>query len=167
MCINPSTIATSFGSGCSSFAVFSFSNVHSLESTGFIIYFFIFSKSSVLIFPFITYIFALFASGLSPSVNICKHSDSEFALWSNCPGKYSTPNILSFFANGYSSSKHSSTCGSEKTVFFAFSNISSFIPSTSYLFTIFKSSKFSNSRFSFRSFNRPLASTLNSGFFST
>ena len=100
--------------------VVNFSSVHSLESTGFIKYAFILSISSLLKFPFNTYILAVLAIGLVPDVMICKHSDNEFALWSNCPGKYSIPNTVSFFSNGYSSSKQISTCGSEKIVVLAF-----------------------------------------------
>ena len=94
MFIKPSIVSTSFGSWVSSSSFVSFSNVAILESTEFIMYFFIFSSCSFVIFPFSIYIFAVFVAGLAPPLIICKHSASEFALWSNPPGRNSTPNTL-------------------------------------------------------------------------
>ena len=58
----------------------------------------VFSSSSET-FPFNIYTFADLQVGLSPPLMICKHSSNEFALWSNCPGKNSTANTLSFWSN--------------------------------------------------------------------
>ena len=104
----------------------------SLLSTGFMICFFIFATSSSEIFicessSYRRYTFAAFTCGRSPPDMNCMHCSHESARWSNCPGMYSTANASS--ANGKASTI-TSTCGSEKTLAFAFSKTSNDVPDT-------------------------------------
>ena len=102
--LKPSNIITSAGSSNSVTSVSGFSKPVSLESTGLIQYDLTCSNCSSLICPSKTYVVALLITGFSSSFKNLTHCSAESALWSNCPGKYSTLKILSVSLNGKFSS---------------------------------------------------------------
>ena len=123
--MKPSKIRTSFGSSNCVTSVSGLSMPVSLESTGLIQWAFTASNSSSVISPSITYVVAVRITGSSSSRMHCTHCTAESALWSNCPGKYSTENARSFSFIGNISLYKVSTGGSANTPLHARSNVSS------------------------------------------
>ena len=112
----PSNTVMSAGSSNFCTSVSGITSSVSLESTGLMQYAFILSKSLSEIFPSRTYVVAERITGSSLSLRSFTHCSAESALWSNCPGRYSTENTFPEPAPGNVSSYKSSTGGSAKTV---------------------------------------------------
>ena len=82
--------------------------------------------------PDTTYVVAERMTGSSSPLRSFTHCCAESALWSNCPGRYSTVNTVSLPMHGKSSSYTKSTGGSEKIVTSDFWYASSETSSISY-----------------------------------
>ena len=128
----PSRILMSAGSSYCIFNVSGFSISVSLESTGLIQYALIRPNASSEISPSRRYVTAVRITGSWFSFRNRIQDTAESALWSNCPGRNSTPNTRPFSGIGNSSSYNTSTGGSEKTVLQASAQVSSLTFSTSY-----------------------------------
>jgi len=93
--INPSNVLISLGTLASLVSAFGTLSPISLESTGFIKYFFSTTNSFSEISSN-TYICEALILGLSSLFKSIKHCAAESALWSYCPGKYSTLKVFWF-----------------------------------------------------------------------
>ena len=110
----PSSRSTSAGSSQVSSSVSGFSSAASRASIGFTRYFFTFSNSASVRFPFSTYTLAAATSGFSFWVISWMHWAAKSSRWSYWPGSNSIANIFSSAA-GTSSSITVSTGGSDNT----------------------------------------------------
>ena len=125
MSLKPSNIATSAGSSNFSASVAGFFSSVRRLSTGLMQCFSMAARCSAFNVPLITYVVADFIMGFSLSARRQQHCSAESALWSNCPGRYSTEKQKSLSSCGKASSYTMSTGGSEKTVPRAFLYVSS------------------------------------------
>ena len=85
----------------------------------------ILSNSLSEILPISRYVTAVLMTGCSSSFRNCTHCTAESALWSNCPGRYSTEKQRDSAGISIVSIYRSSTGGSENTHVHAFSNTAS------------------------------------------
>ena len=127
----PAKIFTSSGSSKTVTKVSGFTISVSLESTGLMQKALMEASSSGVTPPSITYTIAVRITGSSEEFKNCTHCTAESALWSNCPGRYSTPNTAAPSAASKLSLYKTSTGGSLNTVLHACSKVSSVIFSTS------------------------------------